>query len=94
MTLKEEIKAIHKEQYINNIPYPWTFTHHDEIIPATILIKPGIKLEIIGCISDDGHDLMDGFIDKLTSYEILKHFKEKYCKRPELTEQLIKSIHL
>jgi len=76
------------------ILYPWTFTHHNEIIPATVLIKPGIKLDIIGCISKDGYNLMTGFIDKLTRYEILKSFKGEYCKRPELTEQLIKSIQL
>jgi len=92
MKLKEQIKTMHEDHYVNAIPYEWTFTHHQELIPATVFISPGIKLEITDCIADDGYNLMDGFIDRLTRYEILKRFKEEHCQRPELTEQLIKSI--
>ncbi len=88
MKLKEQIKSIHEEHY----PYTWTFKHHGEIIPATVVIKPGIKLDIANCISNDGYNLMDGFIDKLTKKDILDHFRLKYGRRNILTEQLIKSI--
>ncbi len=89
MNLKEQIKSIHEEHY----PYTWTFKHHGEIIPATVCIKPGIKLDIANCISNDGYNLMDGFIDKLTKKDILDHFRLKYETRNTLTEQLIKSLH-
>ena len=75
------------------IPYAWTFKHHGEIIPATVSIKPGIKLDIIGCVDDQGNDLMDGFIDKLTKKDILDHFRLKYGRRNILTEQLINSLN-
>jgi len=89
MTLKKQIKVIHEEHY----PYTWTFKHHGEIIPATVYIKPGIILDIVGCISDDGYDLMDGFISKLTKKDILDHFRLKHGRRSMLTEQLINSLN-
>jgi len=89
MNLKEQIKSIHEEHY----PYAWTFKHHGEIIHATVFIKPGIKLDITNCISNDGYNLMNGFIDKLTKKDILDHFRLKYGRRNILTEQLINSLN-
>ncbi len=75
------------------IPYAWTFKHHGEIIPATISIKPGIKLDIIRCVDNQGNDLMDGFIDRLSKKDILDSFRAKHETRNTLTEQLINSLN-
>ncbi len=79
--------------FIMTILYTWTFKHHGEIIPATVSIKPGIILDIVSCVSDDGYDLMDGFINKLTKKDILDHFRLKHERRDILTEQLINSLN-
>ena len=74
------------------IPYTWTFKHHGEIIPATVFIKPGIKLDITNCSSNDGYNLMDGFIDKLTKKDILDHFRAMHEYRSRIMQQLINSL--
>lgn len=50
-------------------------------------------LDIVGCISDDGYDLMDGFINKLTKKDILDHFRLKHGRRNILTQNLIDSLN-
>ena len=92
MTLKKQIKKIH-EEFLTTIPYRWHFKHCGEVIDATVFIKPSIKLTIIGCVDDEGIDLMAGFIDPLTKKEILDAFKLEHERRDTLTQQLIDSLN-